>query len=795
MSSSKQTAVGASPSAGKSAQIEIQYDDAISRNFVLATLFWGAIGMLVGVIIALQLAFPEANPALKYFTFGRLRPVHTNAVIFAFAGNGIFAAIYYSTQRLVKARMFSDLMSKLHFWGWQAVIVGAAVTLPLGYTQTKEYAEIEWPLDIALTVVWVIFAINFFLTLKNRRVKHLYVAIWFYIATIITVAMLHIVNNLVIPVGMFKSYSVFSGVQDAMIQWWYGHNAVAFVLTTPFLGLMYYFLPKAANRPVFSYKLSILHFWSLVFIYIWAGPHHLHYTSLPEWAATLGMVFSVALWMPSWGGMINGLLTLRGAWDKLRTDPILKFFVVAITFYGMATFEGPMMSVKAVNALTHYTDYTVAHVHSGALGWNGFMLFGMIYWLVPRLWQTELWSKRLANAHFWMGTLGILLYIIALYAASISQGLNWRAFDENGQLMYPVFMETVVTIIPMYWVRVLGGTLYLTGMIMCIVNVVMTMRAVEGKLEDPKAMVPETPAWRLTMKEKSGETLHRRFEGWPLVFSVLTFVAVAAGSVIEIVPMLLIRDTVPKIESVKPYTPLELEGRDMYIAEGCATCHTQQVRPMRHEIERYGEYSKPGEGVYEYPHLWGSKRTGPDLARLAGKYNNDWHYRHMENPRSTTPHSIMPPYPHMLTDELDLSQVQAKMRGLQKLGVPYSDAEIDRAVEDAQAQAAQMASQITVAKGNVEDRAIVALIAYLQRLGADVKQSTAAPAPAKKAEEPKEAAAAQDKAAEEADEAGEQAAAAPDAGAAEADADSDKADAQAPAKEDTPSEDSEEVTQ
>src|SRR5690554_105468 len=533
--------------------------------------------MLVGVIIALQLAFPEANPAIKYFSFGRLRPVHTNAVIFAFAGNGIFAAIYYSTQRLVKARMFSDAMSKFHFWGWQGLIAAAAITLPMGFTQTKEYAEIEWPLDIWMTVVWVVFAANFFLTLKNRRVKHLYVAIWFYIATIITVAMLHIVNNLVIPVGAFKSYSIYAGVQDAMIQWWYGHNAVAFVLTTPFLGLMYYFLPKAAERPIYSYKLSILHFWSLIFLYIWAGPHHLHYTSLPEWASTLGMVFSVMLWMPSWGGMINGLFTLRGAWDKLREDPILKFFVVAITFYGMATFEGPMMSVKAVNALTHYTEYTVAHVHSAALGWNGFMTFGMVYWLIPRLWQTELWSKRLANTHFWVATVGMLLYIIALYSASLTQGLNWRAFDESGNLAFPDFMETVVAIIPMYWVRLVGGTLYLTGALLGSFNLYKTIRnasrARAGELEDPVAMVPKSPSWRLKAAgtKVGNESTHRRFEGWPLVFSILTFIAVAAGSVIEIVPMLMVKSNVPPIESVQPYTALENEGRDMYIAEGCTT--------------------------------------------------------------------------------------------------------------------------------------------------------------------------------------------------------------------------------
>ncbi len=384
---------------------EFTYDDAIVRKFLLATMVWGVVGMLVGLIIALQLAVPSLSFGQSFLSFGRLRPLHTNAVIFAFAGNAIFTAVYYSTQRLCKTRMWSDTLSKLHFWGWQAIIVSAALTLPLGITQGKEYAELEWPIDLAIAVVWLgFFGINFFMTLAKRRERHMYVALWFYIATIVTVTVLHVFNNLWVPAGivhllktgdmpsaelMLKSYPVYAGVQDAFMQWWYGHNAVAFFLTTPFLGLMYYFLPKAADRPVYSYRLSIVHFWSLVFIYIWAGPHHLHYTALPAWASSLGMLFSLMLWMPSWGGMINGLLTLRGAWHKVAADPVLKFFVVGVTFYGMSTFEGPMLSIKSVNASVHYTDWTIAHVHAGALGWNGFMTFGMIYWLAPRLFQTS----------------------------------------------------------------------------------------------------------------------------------------------------------------------------------------------------------------------------------------------------------------------------------------------------------------------------------------------------------------------------------------------------------------------
>ena len=395
-------------------KITLEFNDKIVRQFLIASLVWGAVGMLVGVLIASQLNFWRLNFNLPWLTFGRLRPLHTNAVIFALVGNMMFAGVYYSTQRLVKARLASDFLSSLHFWGWQAIIVAAAITLPLGFSRGKEYAELIWPINIAVTLIWVVFAVNFFWTLAKRREPSLYVAIWFYIATIITVAMLYIVNHLSIPTSFTHSYPVFAGVQDALVQWWYGHNAVAFFLTTPILGIMYYFMPKAADRPVYSYRLSVIHFWSLVFVYIWAGPHHLLNTALPAWLQTLGMTFSLMLWAPSWGGMLNGLLTLRGAWHKLRTDPVLKFFAAAVTFYGMATFEGPLLSIKSVNALGHYTDWIIGHVHAGALGWNGFMAAGMIYWLLPRLWNKPLYSVALANLHFWLGTVGILLYVAAM---------------------------------------------------------------------------------------------------------------------------------------------------------------------------------------------------------------------------------------------------------------------------------------------------------------------------------------------------------------------------------------------
>ncbi|MGN6418385.1 MAG: cytochrome-c oxidase, cbb3-type subunit I, partial [Pseudobacter sp.] len=451
------------------------YDNKIVKWFGYATLFWGVIGMIAGLWAAIQIYAPSTSLNFAPTTFGRIRPVHTNAVIFAFVGNSIFTGVYYSLQRLCKSRMFSDKLSYLHFWGWQGIIVAAALTLLLGYTTGKEYAELEWPIDIAITLVWVIFGINMFGTIIKRREKHLYVAIWFYIATWVTVAMLHIVNSFELPVSFMKSYSWYAGVQDALVQWWYGHNAVAFFLTTPILGLMYYFLPKAANRPVYSYRLSIIHFWALIFIYIWAGPHHLLYTALPDWAQSLGVVFSIMLIAPSWGGMLNGLFTLRGAWDKVREEPVLKFFVVAVTCYGMATFEGPMMSLKSVNAISHFSDWTIAHVHIGGLGWNGFMAFGMIYYLIPRMFGTQLYSKKLANNHFWIGTIGIIVYAIPLYWAGFAQAQMWKTFTEEGQLKFQ-FLETVTHIIPMYVTRSIGGALYLTGAFLMAYNIYKTVK-------------------------------------------------------------------------------------------------------------------------------------------------------------------------------------------------------------------------------------------------------------------------------------------------------------------------------
>lgn len=693
------------------------YDNTTVRNFAYATFLWGAVGMLVGVIVALQFFIPELN-FIEQATFGRLRPLHTNAVIFAFVGNGIFMGVYYSLQRLCKTRMWNDTLSKIHFWGWQLIIVAAAVTLIFGITTGKEYAELEWPIDIAITLVWVVFGVNMFGTILTRRERHLYVAIWFYIATWITVAMLHIVNSIEIPVSFLKSYSVYAGVQDALVQWWYGHNAVAFFLTTPYLGLMYYFLPKAANRPVYSYRLSIIHFWALIFIYIWAGPHHLLYTALPDWAQSLGTVFSVMLIMPSWGGMINGLLTLRGVWDKVRDDVVLKFFVVAVTAYGMATFEGPLLSVKSVNAISHYTDWTIAHVHVGALGWNGFLTFGVLFWLIPQMFRTQLFSRRLANIHFWLGTLGILFYAIPMYWAGFTQSFMWKQFTEEGILKYPNFLETVNAIMPMYITRAFGGTLYLVGTCIGIYNLYKTIK--QGTFVANEEA--EAPALAKEYTTHSSEHWHRWIERRPVQMLIVAFVLVAIGGIVEFIPTFLIKSNIPTISSVKPYTPLELEGRDLYIREGCYVCHSQMIRPFRSEVARYGEYSKAGEFVYDHPFQWGSKRTGPDLAREGGKYPDSWHYNHMDDPRTMSPGSIMPPYPYMIDNDLNTSNTAAKIRAMQKLGVPYPPGYDQIALQDLEKQAKKI--QANLKKDGIEvseKKEIIAMIAYLQRLGKDIK--------------------------------------------------------------------------
>ncbi|MEA1851192.1 MULTISPECIES: cytochrome-c oxidase, cbb3-type subunit I [Chryseobacterium] len=738
---------------------KFSYDNSIVRAFLYATVVFGIIGFLFGLTAALMLFYPELPEFLfgtddttikslgggidglikthGAFGFGRIRMLHTSTVIFAFVMNVVYVGVYYSLQRLLKTRMYSDTLSWIHFWTWQIMILVTYVTFFMGINTSKEYAEHEWPIDILITISWVIFGANMFLTIAKRRVRHLYVAIWFYVGTWIAVAMLHIFNNLEVPLSFtgWKSYSAYAGVKDAIVQWWYGHNAVAFVLTTPVLGLMYYFLPKAADRPVFSYKLSIIHFWSLIFVYIWAGPHHLQYTALPAWAQAVGTGFSIMLIAPSWGGMLNGLLTLRGAWDKVRENPILKFFVVAVTCYGMATFEGPLLATKNINKIGHFTDWVIGHVHLGALGWNGFMAFGVIYYLIPILWRTKLYSTRLANWHFWLGTLGIIFYAVPMYISGFTQGLMWKQFNPDGTLVWKNWLDTVTAIIPYFKMRFVGGLFYLSGAILMVVNLIATVR--KGSFQ--KDVPAEAPALaNISKKRKEGEGTHLWLERTPVLMGILSLLTISIGSMVEIIPTLSLKKSVPTISAVKPYSPLELEGRDIYIREGCNACHSQMVRPFRDEIVRFngknGQYSKAGEFVYDRPFLWGSKRTGPDLHREGGKNPSSWHYKHMYNPRSTSAGSIMPRYPWLIATDLDRSKMVDKMKLMKSaFEVPYTKAEIDSANSWANNQATKIVRDIMSEapdlkdayakrpKGELEKKEIVALISYLQRLGTDIK--------------------------------------------------------------------------
>ncbi len=807
-------------------KVTVSYDDGTVRNFTIASIIFGLVGMLAGLTAAFQLNFWEMNgkfleavtfgafqtEGVEYITFGRLRPLHTNAAIFAFVGNMAFAGIYYSTQRLCKTRTASSFLSKFHFWTWQLAIVGAAITLPAGLTQGKEYAELIWPIDILVVVSWVSFGINFFWTLKIRREPSLYVALWFYIATIVTVALLYVVNNLVIPAGLLISYPVFGGVQDALVQWWYGHNAVAFFLTTPILGIMYYFLPKAAGRPVYSYRLSIIHFWALVFIYIWAGPHHLLNTSLPHWLQMLGMLFSLMLWAPSWGGMLNGLLTLRGAWDKLRTDPVIKFYAAAVTFYGMATFEGPLLAIRKINELSHYSDWTIGHVHSGTLGWNGLMASGMFYWIVPKLWakrkdgsgENKLFSTGLANLHFWLALVGILLYVAAMWVSGITQGMMLNATNQGGTLVEYSFLETLEAIrLPML-LRAIGGGLYLSAFILGMYNLFRTIArgtATESSQEvteaeseirdrmslgsvfksDPIAysfwgiilliggiMLPPGYnyiamvgcaglAWQaiylFNRSEKGwGYWYDRLLENY-MPFTILTFVAVAMGGVVQILPTLTFNHA-NNVEGRRqiPYTPLELAGRDIYIAEGCYNCHSQMIRTTVPDVLRYGPnsdtqgHSRMGESIYDHPHQWGSKRTGPDLAREGGNLadgsetmriglrDNLWHLNHFRNPRSTSPGSNMPNYHFLLEKDTDFKQIPKTLKAMVRLGVPYeamTDAEIEQSARDQAIEIAESLASVadlpeidpdatkseTEIAMDLSTKRMIALIAYIQKIG------------------------------------------------------------------------------
>jgi len=752
-----------------SSKTTIEYDDQIVRWFMLAAVVFAIVGFSAGVLIAAQLSFFQLNFGMEWLSFGRLRPLHTNAAIFAFVGNMMFAGIYYSTQRLCKCRLASDLLSRIHFYGWQGIIVAAAITLPLGLTRGKEYAELIWPINIAVVIIWVVFAINFFWTLLKRNEQTIYVAIWFYIATIVTVAMLYIVNHLSWPTSLTHSYPIFAGVQDALVQWWYGHNAVAFFLTTPILGIMYYFIPKAAGRPVYSYRLSVIHFWSLVFIYIWAGPHHLLNTALPTWLQYLGMTFSLMLWAPSWGGMLNGLLTLRGAWDKLRTDPVLKFLIAGVTFYGMATFEGPLLSIRAVNSLSHYSDWTIGHVHAGTLGWNGFMAAGMFYYLTPRLWKTKLYSIGLANFHFWLGLTGILLYVASMWTSGITQGLMLNA-TENGTLVYTNFLETLEAIKPAMFFRLIGGVFYLTSFLIGTYNLVMTIRSgtpVNGTIEVYTEKQHEQDTMRFKGTFLNAPVLYTalamifigvwmfapgffavmgffmavvlvlvaivhfqasngKWSEWydhllanSIPFTVLTFIAVAIGGAIQIIPTVTVQHAANmegRLQRV--YTPLELAGRDIYVREGCYNCHSQMIRTMVPDVLRYGEYSHLGESIFDHPFQWGSKRTGPDLAREGQVRGNDWHYLHFMDPRQMSPGSNMPNYAWLAEKDTDLDALPSKMHVLRKLGVPFEEMSREEITQNALSQAAVISNNLRTKGYLLEpEREMIALIAYIQQLG------------------------------------------------------------------------------
>ncbi len=736
------------------------YDDGIVRAFAVATLFWGLVATLLGLAVAHLLVIPKMFGEDPVLSFGRLRPLHTNAAIFAFVGNALFAAVYYSTQRLCKSRMWSGLLSQLHFWGWQFIVIAAAVTLPFGVTQGKALAELEWPIDLWIALVWIgFFGLNFFMTLRRRRTQRLHVSLWFYIVTIVTVAVLHIVSNVVLPIDQVTSYPLFAGVHDAVIQWCYGYNAVSFLLLMPFLGLMYYFLPKAVGQPIHSYRLAILHFWSLALLFAWAGPHRIHYTAMPEWVSSLGMLTGLMLWMPSWGGLVNGLMTLRSRWDKVSSDSVLKFFLVAVVFYGITTFESALLSIKSISSLSHYSDWTIAHVHAGAMGWNGMLAFGMIYWLMPRIFQTNVWSEKAIKFHFWIATIGLLLSVVPLYIAGFQEAWMWGALDELGNLKYPDFVDSINAVKMMWWLRIVGGLIYVVGIITMTVNFVMTWLSRPSQYEVPvhridpvssdassgsslgllgeiATRLDNAPVLDAARSMERGMQLawHQRWERLPSRFANLMLLAIIVASVIQVVPVFLVRSNVPKIATVKPYTPLELAGREIYVAEGCYNCHSQMVRSLVAETKRYGDYSQPGEFIYDYPFQWGNRRIGPDLAREGvNRQTSLWHWNHLEDPTKLVEDSVMPSYAHLLDTAIDYEKIVERVKVMERLGVPYGQGESESDAEDvdyaqlARDQAERVAAEVVSAGGTIRrgdvmtlDSQAVALIAYLQRLGTDL---------------------------------------------------------------------------
>lgn len=749
------TAAPASPPGSSSSATcpveSFTYDDRVVRWFAAATLAWGLLATLAGIMIGVLLVMPGLAEGQPSFAFGRLRSIHTSTALFAFIANAVFTAIYFTTQRLCQTRLLSHTLGMLHFWSWQAIIGLSVIGYPLGIMQAKRFAEMEWPLDIAVAIIWILFfGINFFGTLLRRRERRMYISLWFYITTVIAVPIVHIGNNLVVPLSLTQSVPWFSGVPDALLQWWYGHHVLTFLLTMPFLGFMYYFLPKVAERPLYSYRVGIIHFWSVFLLAIWAAPRGLHYTTIPEWLSTLGMLSGFLLWMPSWAGVFNWMLTLRGSWHRVAADPILKFLVVAIALYGFTSFEAAWLSIKSIYAVGQYSDWTIAHRHTGALGWNGFLIFGMAYWLLPRVYRTQLWSEKLMSLHFWTGTIGILLYILPIYAAGIMQSYMWRAMDETGSLLYPDFVQTLEAIVPLWWLRVVGGILYTAGLVVLAINAVMTghtrstarsqpvFTAARSAIDfEPPAPMPAShlagaPVLEFGKKLDVWSRLawHRDWERKPIAFALLITMLILIAAAAEILPVFLLPSNVPKIAAIEPYTPLELAGREIYLAEGCHNCHSQQVRPLVPETKRYGEYSEGGEFVYDRPALWGNRRIGPDLAREGGKNTSYWHWTHLDDPSQVSPSSVMPSFRHLLQDDLDFASIAPLLTAAHQLGAPYEQDMLEDFEDHARRQAEVVTAEIVTQGGPaaVFDKQAIALIAYLQRLGTDRFRATAQPA-------------------------------------------------------------------
>ena len=734
------------------------YDDRIVRMFIAATLFWGIVATTVGVLVGLVLIAPKMFDGNEAFGFGRLRPVHTNLALFAFVGNAFFAAIYFSVQRLCKSRMASDLLSQLHFWSWQAVVAAGSITLPMGMTQGKEFAEWEWPIDLAFALSWIgFFAVNFFMTLSRRREKYLYVSLWFYSASVVVVGVIHVLNSLVMPLELGKSYSLLAGVQDAMLQWFYGHNLLAFFMIMPMLGLMYYFLPKITGRRVYSYKLAIIHFWSLALLYVWMGPHHLNYSAAPGWVTTTAMIAGLLLWAPSWLGFINGWKTLTGpATSESTPDPVAKkFMLVALLCYGWIVLESTALSLKGIDAFAQYTDWDIATIHVAGLGWCGMLAFAGIYWMIPRLYQTQWASQSAVTLHYWLSLSGLLLFVIPLYYAGVTESRMWNGLDSVGNLEHLDFIDSVAAAKSMWHTRMLGGLLYTLGLVVAGINLSLTWLKrpksvhqrvhmapkyeVDGPTPDTESPLAHAPMLEAAKKLDVLSRLnwHRRWESITGRFAGAGLLALGAAAIFQLLPVVLVRGSVPSISTVKPYTPLELLGRDIYVAEGCFNCHSQTVRPLVAETQRYGDFSLEDEFFYDRPFQWGSRRIGPDLAREGGKLTSSWHWYHLDNPRDKDrgePESVMPSFTHLLDEPIDFESIPPRVELAHRMGAPY-EIELTESIAMAKRQAEEVAADIVGGGGPVRrgklmvfDSQAVALIAYLQRLGTDRFATPDAPA-------------------------------------------------------------------